>query len=90
MTAKEVINLYVKCQSKNQMQPLHTADVDMYWEDEGPKNIHTETISLVPYGICTIDDDKILFYADGVEGLIGLMEKDNGSDFVVTEVLDFY
>lgn len=90
MTEKEVIDLYVKCQVANNMQPPRYAEVKMYWEDESPDNLHSDTIALSKYDVDVDDDDAILFYAGGVEGLIELMKKNNGSDFVVTEVLDFY
>ena len=90
MTEKEVIDLYVKYQTDNNMQLPKYAEVKMYWEDDGPDEIHSDVIALHKYDIDTDDDDAILFYADGVEGMLHLMEKNNGSDFVVTDVIGFY
>lgn len=90
MTEKEVIDLYVKGQIANNMQPPKYAEVKMYWEDDGPDEIQSDVIALHKYDIDTDDDDAILFYANSVEGLLELMKKDNGSDFVVTDVIGFY
>lgn len=36
------------------------------------------------------DDAVILFYVSGLKGLLDLMKPNNGSDFIVDEVLEFY
>ena len=88
--SKEVIDLYTKCQVANNMQPPRYAEVKMYWENEGASNTHSRVIALSSYDPNIDNDEEILFYANGIEELIELMEEDNGSDFVVTEVVDFY
>ena len=90
MTEKEVIDMYVKYQVENSMQLPKYAEVKMYWEDDGPDEIQSDIIALHKYDIDTDDDEAILFYADSVEGLLELMKKGNGSDFVVTDVIGFY
>jgi len=67
--------------------------VKMHWEDEKPEDWKVDTISL--NGFLNIsnppkDDAVILFYASGLKGLLDLMKPNNGSDFVVDEVLEFY
>ena len=67
--------------------------VKMHWEDEKPEDWKVDTISL--NGFINIsnppkDDAVILFYASGLKGLLDLMKPNNGSDFVVDEVLEFY
>ena len=67
--------------------------VKMHWEDEKPEDWKVDTISL--NGFIDIsnppkDDAVILFYASGLKGLLELMKPNNGNDFVVDEVLEFY
>ena len=67
--------------------------VKMHWEDEKPEDWKVDTISL--NGFINIsnppkDDAVILFYASGLKGLLDLMKPNNGSDFIVDEVLEFY
>ena len=67
--------------------------VKMHWEDEKPEDWKVDTISL--NGFLNIsnppkDDAVILFYASGLKGLLELMKPNNGNDFVVDEVLEFY
>ena len=67
--------------------------VKMHWEDEKPEDWKVDTISL--NGFLNIsnppkDDAVILFYASGLKGLLDLMKPNNGSDFIVDEVLEFY
>ena len=67
--------------------------VKMHWEDEKPEDWKVDTISL--NGFMNIsnppkDDAVILFYASGLKGLLDLMKPNNGSDFIVDEVLEFY
>ena len=90
MTEKEVIDLYVKYQVENNMQLPKYAEVKMYWEDDGPYEIHTDAIALYSFDADTEEDGWILWYAGGIEGLLDLMKKDNGSDFVVTDIIGFY
>ena len=75
MTSKEVIDLYVKSQAANNMQPPRYAEVIMYWEDDEPDETSHDVVALYPYDVDIDDDDSILFYADGVEGLLELMKK---------------
>ena len=35
-------------------------------------------------------DDKIFFYVDSKEDLQSLMEEENGEDFIVTKIYDWY
>lgn len=63
----------------------------MYWEDESPDHVLTDTIALQSCDAAfPWDDDKILFYAHGLAGLLQLTEPGNGSGFVITEVVQFY
>lgn len=68
--------------------------VKMRWEDEPEKQL-VDTIGIIPQSKIgnteNIPGDAIiLYYVSGMEGLLELMKPNNGSDFVVDEVLEFY
>lgn len=84
---------YKDWRKENGNQKPNRVIVKMHWEDEKPEDWKVDTISL--NGFINIsnppkDDAVILFYASGLKGLLELMTPDNGSDFVVDEVLEFY
>lgn len=87
MSKKEIRNTYDKWVEETGYEPK-SALVRMYWEDEMPEDLRVDTIALSTYDIDTEDED-VLFYASGIDGLLELTEPGNGSDFVVTEVLEF-
>ena len=71
--------------------------VKMHWEDgdNTEKGYQIDTIGIVPlWKIGDTEnvpgDSMILFYVSSIQGLLDLMQPDNGSDFVVDEVLEFY
>ena len=68
--------------------------VKMHWEDE-PENQLVDTIGVVPARKIgetenEPDDAMILYYVSSFQGLLDLMKSNNGSDFIVDEVLEFY
>jgi hypothetical protein len=93
MTKKAVKDLFQAWRKENGNRKPNRVIVKMHWEDEKPEDWKVDTISL--NGFINIsnppkDDAVILFYASGLKGLLELMTPDNGSDFVVDEVLEFY
>lgn len=94
MTKKEVRNLFRQWRKENGNQMPNRVIVKMAWEDgdNTDKGYQVDTIALEsgdePY---PQDDAVILFYAGrGIAGLLDLMRPNNGSDFIVLEVLEFY
>lgn len=68
--------------------------VKMHWEDE-PERQLVDTIGIVPESKIAWTEDipgdaLILYYISSLDGLLDLMKPDNGSDFIVDEVLEFY
>ena len=90
MTKKEVIQMYRDWRKANCNRKPNRAIVKMYWEDETRNNTRVDTVSLDAFDVNTKDDAWILFYASGLKGLLELMKPDNGSDFIVVEVSEFY
>ena len=93
-TPEDVRADFREWRKENGNQFPNRAIVKMKWEDEDntDKGYQVDTIALEsgeePY---PSDDAMILFYAGrGIKGLLDLMKPNNGSDFVVLEVLEFY
>lgn len=94
MNKKQVKDLYRQWRKDNGNQMPNRAIVKMRWEDDDntDKGYQVDTIALEsgdePY---PQDDAWILFYAGrGIKGLLDLMTPNNGSDFIVLEVCEFY
>lgn len=94
MTKKDIIALYREWRKENGNKKPNRVIVKMHWEDE-PENQQVDTIAIVPARLIGwyedfADDWCILFYASSMKGLLELMKPNNGNDFVVDEVLEFY
>ena len=95
MNAKsQARKMYRDWRKANGNKMPNRAIVKMAWEDgdNTEKGYQVDTIALQkcdePY---PKDDAVILFYAGrGISGLLDLMRPDNGSEFIVLEVLEFY
>jgi hypothetical protein len=90
MSRKEITELYRRWRELHGNEKPDRVVVKMYWEDEGKDEKRTDTIALKTYDVDVKDDGDILFYAGGLKGLLELTKPNNGSDFVVTDVLSFY
>ena len=92
-TPEDIRADYREWRKENGNKKPNRVIVKMHWEDEKPEDWKVDTISLNGF-INTSnppkDDAVILFYASGLKGLLDLMKPNNGSDFIVDEVLEFY
>ena len=94
MTKKDIIQMYREYRREhNNKKPNHVI-VRMHWEDEPDRSL-IDTIGIVPNRLIGFTgnfpgDSIILFYVSSLKGLLDLMNPDNGSDFVLEEVLEFY
>lgn len=91
MTKKDIVGLYRKWRKENGNKIPNRAIVKIALED-GDKGCQVDTIALEnddePY---PQDDAFIFFYAGrGISGLLDLVRPNNGSGFIVLEVLEFY
>ena len=91
---KHITALYQSWRRENGNRKPDRAVVRMHWEDgdNTEKGWQRDTVALTGLRGAVIPDDDtaILFYADGLKGLIGLTVPHNGSEFVVDEVVGFY
>ena len=93
MNKKDIIRMYREWRKANGNQKPNRVIVKMYWEDDDntDKGYQIDTIGLENMDAPWFkDDDCILWYASSLAGLFDLMTPENGSDFIVTEVLEFY
>ena len=94
MNQKNIQNLYRSWRKENQNQKPNRVIVRMHWEDE-PERQLVDTIGIVPLKVIGFTenipgDALILYYISSLKGLLELTKPNNGSDFVVDEVCEFY
>ena len=94
MNQKDIQNLYRSWRKENQNQKPNRVIVRMHWEDE-PERQLVDTIGIVPHKVIGFTenipgDALILYYISSLKGLLELTKPNNGSDFVVDEVCEFY
>ena len=90
-TEDNIREMYRAWRKENGNKKPNRAIIKMHWEDEDIDDTRVDTIGLVDkrwWDNC--DDIAILWYASGLKGLLELMQPDNGSDFILDEVLEFY
>ena len=94
MTKKDITALFREWRKENNNRKPNRAIVKMHWEDgdNTEKGYQVDTISLQECkdGNYPGDDCWLLYYVSGLKGLLELMTPNNGSDFIVDEVLEFY
>jgi hypothetical protein len=93
MNKKSIIDLYRKWRKENGNQKPNRVIVKMAWEDgdNTDKGYQVDTIGLENMdSLNFVDNPAILWYCRTLNGLFALTKPDNGSDFVVLEVLEFY
>ena len=94
MTKKAIKDLYRQWRKEHGNQKPNRVIVKMVWEDgdNTDKGYQVDTIGIRSYKDESYpsDDAMILFYVSSLAGLLDLMRPNNGSDFVVLEVLEFW
>ena len=94
MTKKNIIALYRNWRKENGNRKPNRVIVRMHWEDE-PERELVDTIGIIPNQLIGFTENMpgdalILFYVSSLQGLFDLTKPDNGSDFVITKVCEFY
>ena len=96
-TPEDIRADYKDWRKENDNHKPNRVIVKMHWEDgdNTEKGYQIDTIGIVP--ISKIGDTEnvpgdamILYYVSSIKCLLELMKPNNGSDFVVDEVLEFY
>ena len=93
-TESNIREMYRNWREENRNKKPNRVIVKMHWEDgdNTDKGYQIDTIALQNYRTDDYpgDDCWLLYYVTTLKGLAELMKPDNGSDFVVDEVLEFY
>lgn len=87
MTRNGIYSAYRKWRADNGNKKPNRVVVKMRWEDEEEERV--DTIALQTFDFNVKDDDYILFYAP-LNGLYALTKPNNGSDFILLDILEFY
>lgn len=94
MTHKEIRDLYRQFRQENGNKKPNRCIVKMHWEDgdNTDKGYQVDTIAIQKYQDEDYpgDDCWLLYYVSSLRSLLELTKPDNGSDFIVDEVLEFY
>ena len=93
-TPEDVRADYQEWRKENGNKKPNRVIVKMHWEDgdNTDKGYQIDTIAIqrCEFLDCPSDDCWLLYYVSSLKGLLSLMKPDNGSDFIVDEVLEFY
>ena len=95
-TEENVREMYRAWRAENGNKKPNRVVVKMRWEDgdNSPKGYQVDTVAIHHGGVAIdnlpSDDCWILYYVFSLKGLLELMKPNNGSDFVVDEVLEFW
>jgi len=93
-TEDNIREMYREWRKENGNKKPNRVIVRMHWEDgdNTDKGYQIDTIGIQKYDFmnCPKDDCWLLYYVSSLKGLLSLMKEDNGSDFVLDEVLEFY
>lgn len=96
-TEEDIRADYKDWRKENGNQKPNRVIVKMHWEDgdNTEKGYQVDTIGIVPlWKIGNTEnvpgDAMILFYVSSLKDLLDLMRPNNGSDFIIDEVLEFW
>lgn len=96
MKKKDITSLYNQWRKENNNQKPNRIIVRIQWEDDladGNTESYVDTLGMKPdpyWGPQQLDDASVLWYAGTLDDLWELTKPDNGSDFIVVEVLEFW
>ena len=88
LTQKEITNLYRQWRKENGNKRPNRVDVLIQWDDDDVTCLATIGLDLV--NCATDKDDLELVWYTRARWLHQLRQPDNGSDFVLKEILEFY
>ena len=88
MTQKEITNLYRQWRKENGNEKPNRVDALIQWEDDDTTCL--ATIGLDYANCATEKDSDAVAYYSRLGDLCYLCQPDNGSDFVLKEIVEFY
>ena len=90
-TKRQIVQMYRDWRKANGNRKPNQAIVRIHWDDEDGDDTHVGTIGLENMDCLKfVDNPAILWYCRTLAGLFDLRTPDNGSDFVLCEVVEFY
>lgn len=92
-TVSAIRTMYKAWRKENGNRKPNRVIVKMHWEDDDntEKGYQVDTIGLENMDrLNFVDNPSILWYESTLAGLMDLRKPDNGSDFILDEVLEFY
>ena len=93
-TEDNIREMYREWRKENGNKKPNRVIVKMRWEDDDntDKGYQVDVVAIQKYNDDKFpgDDCFVLYYVSSLKGLIALTEPNNGSDFIVNEVLEFY
>lgn len=90
MTKKDIILKYRAWRKEHNNQKPNRVYVKMYWEDDEIENWHYDTLGIENmYKPNFNNDERVLYYSKTLEHIWELTQKNNGSDFIVLDVISF-
>jgi len=93
-TEDNIREMYREWRKDNGNKKPNRVVIKMHWEDgdNTDKGYQIDTIAIQRYPgeNYPSDDCWLLYYVSSLKGLLSLMKPDNGSDFILDEVLEFY
>jgi hypothetical protein len=92
-SATAIRKMYHAWRKENGNRKPNRVIVKMHWEDgdNTEKGYQVDTIGLENMDrLNFVDNPSILWYSSSIAGLLDLRQPDNGSDFILDEVLEFY
>lgn len=89
---KDIIRMYREWRKANGNRKPNRVIVKMHWEDgdNTDKGYQVDTIGLESMDTPWFKDNACIVWYTDLAGLWELTKPDNGSDFVVDEILEFY
>jgi hypothetical protein len=88
-SATAIRKMYRAWRKENNNRKPNRVIVKMHWEDDGVQTVDTiglENMDRLNF----VDNPSIIWYSSSIAGLLDLRQPDNGSDFILDEVLEFY
>lgn len=90
MSKREIYRKYRAWRKEHNNQKPNRVYVKMYWEGDEIENWHYDTLGIENmYKLNFEDDERVLYYSKTLKHIWELTQKDNGSDFIILDIVSF-